>query len=135
MKETTMTRTVHRLLATAAVAACALTIGACGDDDANPQATLPGPSSTTITPGQPQAPNLPSLDGYLISATESEVVLKTADGDQKLAVAEQDVPQIGIEHLQSHAGINTLGFRVYYTEQDGKRYVKQAVEIPPPAFE
>jgi hypothetical protein len=135
MKETSMMRTIHRVLFAATIAACALTIGACGDDDAEPQATLPGPASTTITPGQAQEPNLPTIDGYLISASETAVVLETADGEQTFSVAPEDAPQIGIEHLQSHAGINTLGFRVYYTERDGNRFVKQAVEIPPPALE
>lgn len=127
--------TIHRSLAWAAVAACAFVIAACGGNDDEPDGNLPGQSPTTLTPNDTQAPNLPSVDGYLVSATDTEVVLTTADGEQKFAVAEQDAPALGIEHLQSHAGINTLGFRVYYQEQGDQRFVKQAVEIPPPPLE
>ena len=129
-------RTTNRLLCCAAVAACSLPLGACGgnDEDAT-QRSLPGPTPTTLTPGQTQAPNLPSVDGYLLYATNEKVVLLTADGEQTFAVSDQDAPELGIEHLQSHAGIDTLGFRVYYEQQGTRRFVKQAAEIPPPSLQ
>ena len=129
-----MTRTIPRLLGAAAIAACTVMLVACGGDD-NAQDALPGATPTTINPGEPQDPNLESIDGYLISASETAVVLHTADGEQTFAVAQEDVPQLGIGHLQSHAGIQTLGFRVFYAEEDGQRFVKAAQEIAPPAIE
>ena len=125
-------RTIHRPLTWAAVAACTFVVAACGgnDDDGNSS----GPVVTTLTPEQTQAPSLPSVDGYLISASTEEVVLRTGDGKQTFTIAEQDLPALGIEHLASHAGINTLGFRVYYEQQGDRRFVKRADEIPPPAL-
>ena len=75
------------------------------------------------------------MDGYLISVSETELVLRTAEGEQRYASAEEDLPALGIEHLASHAGINTLGFRVYYEHRGDRRLAKQALEIPPPSLE
>jgi len=133
MKETAMTRTIPRLLGAAAIAACALMLAACGGDD-DAQDALPGVTPTTITPQGPD-PNLASVDGYLISATETAVVLHTADGQQTFAVAEEDLAQLGIGHLASHAGIQTLGFRVFYPQKGDQRFVKAAQEIAPPPIE
>ncbi len=134
MKATTTMRTIHHAPLWAIVIACTLIMAACGNDDEADNG-LPGSAPTTLTPEQTQEPNLPSIDGYLISATTENVVLRTGDGDQTFTVDEQDAPAIGIEHLASHAGINTLGFRVFYERQGDRRFVKQAVEIPPPALE
>ena len=117
-------RRIHRTLGCAAVAACALVIAACGGNDDDAESNLPGPMPTTLTPEQTQAPNLPTVDGYLLSASTEQVVLLTADGEQTFIVDEQDAPALGIEHMQSHAGVNTLGFRVYYDEQGDRRLIK-----------
>jgi hypothetical protein len=114
---------------------CVLALAACGDNDDEAQDPLPGAPPTTLTPGEAQTPNLPFVDGYLVSVSETELVLTTADGEQTYAIAEQDAPALGIEHLASHAGINTLGFRVYYEQRGDERFAKQALEIPPPPLE
>lgn len=127
-------RTIHRPLGWAAVVPCTLIVAACGGND-EAQNGLTGPTPTTLMPEQTQAPNLPNVDGYLLSASTESVVLLTADGEQTFSVDEQDAPAVGIEHLQSHAGVHTLGFRVYYDEQGDRRLVKYAQEIPPPPIQ
>jgi hypothetical protein len=130
------TPAVRRLLSFAMVVGASLSLAACGgDDDGEAQNPLPGPTPTTINPNQPEVLNLPTVDGYLVSATASEVVLKTAVGELTLAVDAQDAPLLGIEHLQSHAGLTTLGFRVYYQQRGSQRFIKRAFEIAPPAFD
>lgn len=131
-----MMKHVRRLLCSvAAVTFGALAFTACGGEDTESQDPLGGPTPTLLTPSQQRAPNLPSIDGYLISASSAGVVLKTAEGELTFVVDEQDAPQLGLEHLQSHAGLATLGFRVYYRQKGDQRLVKQAVEIPPPPLE
>lgn len=125
---------IHRLLSWAAVAACALSFAACGGAD-DAESSLPGAAPSTLTPERTQDPNLPSIDGYLVSATTEQVVLRTGDGEQMFTVDEQDLPALGIEHLASHAGLETLGFRVYYEQQGDRRFVKRADEIPPPPLQ
>lgn len=125
---------VHRLLRLATVAGVSLMLAACGDSDSEAQNPLPGPTPTTISPNQPDVLNLPTVDGYLISASTTGVVLNTADGELTLAVDEQDAPLLGIEHLQSHAGLTSLGFRVYYEQRGDRRFIKRAFEIAPPSF-
>lgn len=129
-------RPIRRLLCSAAaVTVGALTLAACGGEDTETQDRLGGSTPTLLTPSQQQAPNPPSIDGLLISASFTEVVLNTAKGRVTFAVDEEDTPQLGLEHLQSHAGPATLGFRVYYEQQGDQRLIKQAVEIPPPLEE
>lgn len=130
-----MTKRIRRLLCCITVTVGALTLTACGGQDTAAQDPLAGPTPTLLTPSQQEAPNLPSIDGYLVSASTAAVVLKTAQGELTFVVDEQDAPQLGLEHLQSHAGLQTLGFRVYYEQQGDQRLVKQAVEIPPPPLE
>ncbi len=126
----------RRLLCVAAVVGASLILAACGGDgDSEAQNPLPGPTPTTINPNQPEVLNLPTVDGYLVSASLTGVVLNTADGELTLAVDEQDAPLLGIEHLQSHAGLTSLGFRVYYQQRGDQRFIKRAFEIAPPPFD
>ncbi len=126
-------RTIDRLPA-AVVAACALTFAACGDGD---QAKSPqtGQTPTAIGPAQAKEPTVPSVDGYLVSASDDGLVLQTADGRQTFSVAKQDAPQVRVERLRPHAGSKTVGFRVFYAQRDGRRFVKQVREISPPSIE
>ena len=123
----------HALVACALVAG--LVVGCGGDEDEGERDIgLDGPTPTVIAPSEPAVPDLPSADGFLRSASETRVVLATADGKRDaFDVNPEDVPKLGIEHLQSHAGLTDVGFRVYYEEEGGRRYIKYAHEIPPPA--
>lgn len=130
------TPAVRRLLCLATVVGASLILAACGGDgDSEAQNPLPGPTPTTINPNQPEVLNLPTVDGYLVSASPTGVVLNTAEGELTLAVDEQDAPLLGIEHLRSHAGLTSLGFRVYYQQRGDRRFIKRAFEIAPPAFQ
>jgi hypothetical protein len=66
------------------VTTIALMAPGCGGDDEPRERNLglDGPTPTVIAPGEPVAPDLPSIDGYLRSASETKVVLLTADGDR-----------------------------------------------------
>ena len=130
-----MLRQVRRFSLASVITVLVLAVGACGGEDAPERGVgLEGPSPTTLTPAQQAAPDLPSVDGFLVSASETEVVLETPDGaEQRFPVKAEDVPRIGIEHLGSHAGVTDVGFRVYYQDEGGQRYVKLSTEIPPPA--
>ncbi len=116
------TRHLPRLLA-AALAAIAL--AACGESD-------DGSSAATPTPTPAAAESIPTVDGYLIAADQESVTLRTQQGEEKFMVAPVDLEAVGIGHLASHAGLTDIGFRVYYEEQGGKRYIKGSEEIAPP---
>lgn len=110
-----------------------LATAACGAEDAPERDVgLGGPTPTTLTPSQPAAPDLPSVDGFLLSATETEVVVRSQDGERTFPVKPEDRPKLGLEHLGSHAGLTDVGFRVYYRDEGGRRFIKYATEIPPP---
>jgi hypothetical protein len=121
-------RTNSRLAATACAAL--LFVGCGGDDAADEPPTTQGERPV---PAYDPAPDLPSLDGYLLSATESRVVLQRPHGGRvTFRVKPADVERLGLRHLASHAGLTDVGFRVYYTREGDRRFIKYAKEIPPP---
>ena len=124
--------TIQRLSCCAAAVACALLLAACGDDDDQQSA---GSTVSTATPRPIATPELPTLDGYLVSASTRKVVLQTAEGEQTFEVDEQDAPQIRIDRLRERAGDTTIGFRVFYAQRGDRRVVKKASEIPRPSFD
>lgn len=115
------------------VVACSLALAACGGDSAGND-PLGGPApQEVVPPSGPAEPNLPSIDAYMLEASPEEVTVQTPEGEQVVfPVKQEDVPALGIEHLNSHGGLTDVGFRVFYEEQDGKRYIKLAMEILPP---
>ena len=108
------------------VVIAALALAACGEDTGSDD------SAATATPTAEAAQSVASVDGFLLSATETEVVVRTQAGDQTFTVAPADVEAVGIPHLASHAGLTDIGFRVYYVEEGGVRYIKGSEEIAPP---
>src|SRR5688572_28157062 len=108
--------TIQRLSCGAAAVACALLLVACGGDDED-EGRASGSTVSTATPRPIATPELPTVDGYLLSASTKKVVLQTADGEQKFEVDEQDAPQIRIDRLRERAGDTTIGFRVFYAER------------------
>lgn len=108
------------------LAVIALSLAACGGRESSD--TSAGSDAAT-TEG---SLSVPTVDGYLISADDESVVLRTEEGEQTFVVDPADLESVGIPHLASHAGLTDLGFRVYYEEQDGKKLIKASEEIPPP---
>lgn len=127
--------TIHRLTCCALAVVCALLLVACGGDDDDQRGAAPGSTVSTATPAPIATPELPTIDGYLISASEKKVVLQAADGEQTFEVDEQDAPQIRTDRLRERAGDTTVGFRVFYAERGGRRVIKKAQPIPRPPFE
>lgn len=88
---------------------------------------LPAEKSAPPASGQ-------SVVGFLEEADENGLVLRMPDGSTRtFAVAEQDVDALDLEHLESHAGFDDVGFRVYYRSEGGADYAVGAEETDPPA--
>ena len=64
-----------------------------------------------------------------------DALMRRTPRENVYAIAEQDVLALGIEHLASHTGINTLGFRACHEQRRDARFARQAGEIPPPPLE
>lgn len=69
------------------------------------------------------------VEGRAVSASNSELLLRTADGEMTFSIREEDVRAIDPEHIQSHAGIESIGFKVFYRTIDGVNYVVSVEEI------
>ena len=102
--------------ASAALAAGVLILTGCGGSS---PAASPSASASGIT----------QLDGRAVSVDSKELVMRTADGERTFAIKPEDESAVGPEHIQSHMGIDTLGFRVYYVSKDGKDYAVSVEEI------
>ena len=117
----------RRLLALALVPLC-IGFAACGGNDEAPETQVIVPEATAA----PATTDPNTVDGYLMSATPQHIVMRTQEGDEMFRIKPRDVEALGIGHLASHAGVPSIGFRIYLQEIDGERFVKGAEEIPPP---
>ena len=89
--------------------------------------SAPTPEQTQT---EQEAPSeLVEIQGRAISATNEQLVLRTADGDMTFAIREEDVRAIDPKHIQSHAGIESIGFKVFYRNIEGVDYVVSVEEI------
>lgn len=100
-------------------------------------AVLAGGAATgcsTELPAEKSAPpaSAPSVVGFLEEADENGLVLRMPDGSTRtFAAAEEDVE--ALDHLESHAGFDDVGSRVYYRSEGGSDYAVGAEETDPPA--
>ena len=79
------------------------------------------------------ARNNPSVSGFIVSASDTKVVVQLADGSRRtLAVRPEDLPNVGVPYLHAHAGDELSGFLVYYDSSGGTDYAMGAVETGPP---
>jgi hypothetical protein len=81
------------------------------------------------SPEETEASSLQQVDGRAISATEQELVLRTADQEYTFQIRPEDVAAIDPGHIQSHSGVESIGFRVFYRNIDGVDYVVSVEEI------
>jgi hypothetical protein len=130
MEDRSLRSRSKRLLALALVAACA-GFAACGDDEAPPDTEVIVPEQTAA-PESSDATALPSADGILVRVTQRRIALRTIEGDAVFFVAAADRPALGIEHMQSHMGVPSIGFRIYYERRGEKYFARAAEEIPAP---
>jgi len=81
------------------------------------------------SPSANQSSGLPSVDGRAVAASNEEITIRTSDGERKFQVRDEDVSAIDPVHIQSHVGVATLGFRIYYRNINGQDYAISVEEI------
>ena len=84
--------------------------------------------------GEPTKPasaqDLPFIDGTLLVAEETRLVLRPADGAEvTFTIRPEDVENFDIAHLQSHSSVG-IPTRIYYEEDGGTRYAVYKEDAP-----
>jgi len=111
-----------------------LLFAACGSDS-DTKGTSGGGSSETKTEQADDGSvavgddGLRSIDGRAVKANETELVLRLADGERTFKIKPEDVAGVDPGHFNSHVGIPTLGFRVYFRPEGDTDYAVSAEEI------
>jgi hypothetical protein len=77
---------------------------------------------------------LPKMDGTLVVVEPPRLVLRPfqpVDGQREVefTIREQDMKNFDLAHLRSHSSIG-LPTRLFYLEEDGKRYAVYKVDAP-----
>lgn len=98
-----------------------LTLAACGGSD--------GDATTATAEGSGVASTMKQMDGRGVSATDQELVLSTPGGEWTFKIRPEDVAAVDPEHVNSHADVPEIGFRVFYVTEDGVDYVVSVEEI------
>ena len=83
-------------------------------------------------PSRPaSADELPYVDGTLVVAEETRLVLRPADGSAEItfAIRPEDVANFDIAHLQSHSSIG-IPTRIYYEEDGATKYAVYKEDAP-----
>ena len=83
-------------------------------------------------PSKPaSAEDLPYVDGTLVVAEQTRLVLRPADGGAELdfTIRPEDVGNFDIAHLQSHSSIG-IPTRIYYDEEGGTRSAVYKEDAP-----
>jgi hypothetical protein len=101
-----------------------LMLSGCGASSVTPEPTADQSQEETS-----EASALTEILGRAVSASDTELILRTESGEMTFAIREEDVRAIDPEHIQSHAGIESIGFKVFYRNIDGVDYVVSVEEI------
>lgn len=72
---------------------------------------------------------LQQVEGRAVSASDTELVLRTADSEYTFSIKPEDLAAVDPGHINSHIGVETLGFRVFYRNEGGVDYVVSVQEI------
>lgn len=99
-----------------------LVLAACGGSDG-------GGTTTAAAEGSAAASAMKQMDGRGVSATEEELVLSTPGGEWTFKIRPEDVAAVDPEHVNSHASVPEIGFRVFYITLDGVDYAVSVEEI------
>ncbi len=105
----------------AAIITLLLVVAACGGGGDS--------AATTSADTAAGASSIQQMDGRGVSATNEELVLRTAGGEWTFKIRPEDVAAVDPDHFNSHVGVPTLGFRVFYVSQDGADYAVSVEEI------
>jgi hypothetical protein len=87
------------------------------------QTEVAEPTSSGVSSG------LQQVEGRAVSASDTELVLRTADSEYTFSIKPEDLAAIDPAHINSHIGVETLGFRVFYRNEGGVDYVVSVQEI------
>lgn len=92
--------------------------------------SAPAPASSEEPPAAEEPVSaLIELEGRAVSASDTELVLRTAAGEQTFQIRNEDLRAIDPDHIRSHLGIASIGFRVFSRNIDGVDYVVSIEEI------
>ena len=83
-------------------------------------------------PSKPaSAEDLPYIDGTLVVAEETRLVLRPSDGGAEVnfTIRSEDVGNFDIAHLQSHSSVG-IPTRIYYEEDGGTKYAVYKEDAP-----
>ena len=83
-------------------------------------------------PSKPaSAEDLPYVDGTLVVAEETRLVLRPSDGGAEITftIRPEDVGNFDIAHLQSHSSIG-IPTRIYYQQDGATRYAVYKEDAP-----
>ncbi len=75
--------------------------------------------------------DLPFVDGTLVVAEQTRLVLRPADGGAEITftIRPEDVGNFDLAHLQSHSAVG-IPTRIYYEEDGGTRYAVYKEDAP-----
>lgn len=96
----------------------AILLAACGSGGEKPSA-----------PAKADPSAIQQVDGRAVSATEAQLVLRTADRERTFQIQPEDLAAVDPGHFSSHVGIPTLGFRIFFRSEGGVEYAVSAEEI------
>jgi hypothetical protein len=125
MKNSSYIRLFALVLSATAVS---LTVSGCAESATQPP-TSNESSQVEENPEEDTSGGLVEVQGRAISASNTELILRTADAELTFQIREEDVRAIDPEHIQSHSGIQSIGFKVFYRNIDGVDYVVSVEEI------
>ena len=83
-------------------------------------------------PSKPaSAEDLPYVDGTLVVAEETRLVLRPTDGSAEVnfTIRPEDVGNFDIAHLQSHSSVG-IPTRIFYEEEGGTKYAVYKEDAP-----
>lgn len=115
------------LLAAFALIAVFLT-GCAGSEPDAGSAPAASPGQTSESEASAPSP-LIEVEGRAVSATDTELILRTIDAELTFKIREEDLRAIDPDHIQSHLGVASIGFRAFYRNIDGVDYVVSIEEI------
>lgn len=117
------------LVAATTVLIAAVLLTGCNSPADTAPGSAPAASASAGTGAVAGANGLQQVDGRGVSASDTELVLRTAEGERTFQIKEEDLQAIDPAHYNSHVGVPSLGFRVYYRTEGGVDRVVSVEEI------
>ena len=90
--------------------------------------------SATVTDAEPnsetdEGTGLQQVVGRGVSADDTALVLRTADGEKTFQIRAEDLQAVDPEHFNSHVGVDSLGYRIYFISEGGVDYAVSVEEV------